>query len=186
MFYSLQPHGLQHTRLPCPSLSPQVCLNTWPSSWWCHPTMSSSVAPFSSHPQSFPAPGYFPASQLFVSGWMSLIQAAHRGITAHVITHWDRSGNLIARLDVGDVSNYHHLGLVDLLGLLFKSFTHSLYMSRRNSTNVNSKLTCITILHSSSPLGWSLQILHLQLRLQGFRLSIWSQRSFTGNCVLSS
>ena len=117
-------------------------------------------------PSIFPASGSFLTSQLFISGWMSLIQGTHRGITAHVITHWDRSGNLIAGLDVGDVSNYHHFGLVDLLGLLFKTFTHSLYMSRRNSINVNSKLTCITILHSSaSPLGWSLQILHLQLRL---------------------
>ena len=52
---SLGLHGLKHTRLPCPSLSPRVCSNSCPLSWWCHPTISSSVAPFFSCPQSFPA-----------------------------------------------------------------------------------------------------------------------------------
>ena len=52
---SLRPHGLQHTRLPYPSLSPRVCSNSCPLSQWCHSTISSSVAPFSSCPQSFPA-----------------------------------------------------------------------------------------------------------------------------------
>ena len=52
---SLWPHGLQHTRLPCPSLSPGVCSNSCPLSQWCHPTTSSSVAASSSHLQSFPA-----------------------------------------------------------------------------------------------------------------------------------
>ena len=50
---SLRPHGLQHARLPCPSLSPRICSNSCPLSWWYHPTTSSSVAPFSSCPQSF-------------------------------------------------------------------------------------------------------------------------------------
>ena len=58
MTNSLQPHGLQHVRLPCPSLSPRVCSNSSPLSWWCHPTISSSVVPFSSCPQSFPASGH--------------------------------------------------------------------------------------------------------------------------------
>ena len=61
---SLQPCGLQHTRLPCPLLSPRVCSNSCPLTWWCHPTISSSVTPFS-YPQSFPASGSFPVSQLF-------------------------------------------------------------------------------------------------------------------------
>ena len=65
---SLQCHGLQHSRLPCPSLSPRVCSNSCPSSRWCHPTISSSVNPFSSCLQSFPATGSFPVSQLFASG----------------------------------------------------------------------------------------------------------------------
>ena len=62
------PSGLQHTRLPCHSLSAAVCSNSCPFSWWCHPTISPSVNPFSSRPQSFPGPGSFPMSQLFPSG----------------------------------------------------------------------------------------------------------------------
>ena len=57
---SLQPHGLQHTRLPCPSPSPGVRSNSCPLSWWCHPTISTFVAPFSSCLQSFPASGSLP------------------------------------------------------------------------------------------------------------------------------
>ena len=69
---SLQPHELQHARLPCPSPSPRVCSNSCPLSQWCHPTISSSVAPFSSCPQSFPASGSFPVSWLFASGGQSI------------------------------------------------------------------------------------------------------------------
>ena len=68
---SLQPHGLQHTRPPCPSLTsltPRACSNSCPSSRWCHPTISSSVVPFSTCPQSFPASGSFQMSQFFASG----------------------------------------------------------------------------------------------------------------------
>ena len=68
---SLWPHGLQHTRLPCPSPTPRDYSNSCPSSWWCHPTISSSVVPFSSHLQSFPASGSFPMSQFFASGGLS-------------------------------------------------------------------------------------------------------------------
>ena len=68
MSYSLQPHGQKHTRLPCPLLSPGVCLNPCPLSQWCHPTISFSVAPFSSCLQSFPASEFFPMSWLFTSG----------------------------------------------------------------------------------------------------------------------
>ena len=57
---SLRPHGLQHARLPCPSPAPRACSNSCPSGWWCHPTISSSVAPFSSCLQSFQASGSFP------------------------------------------------------------------------------------------------------------------------------
>ena len=60
---TLQPHRLQHATLSCPSLSPRVCSNSCPLSWWCHPTIPSSVVPFSSHLQSFPASGSFPMSQ---------------------------------------------------------------------------------------------------------------------------
>ena len=64
---SFRPHGLQHTWPPCPSPIPGVYPNSCPLSWWCHPTISSSVIPFSSCFQSFPASGCFPMSQFFAS-----------------------------------------------------------------------------------------------------------------------
>ena len=69
---SLGLHGLQHARLPCPSLTPRACSNSCPSSRWCHPTFSSSVIPFSSSLQSFPVSGSFPRSQFFISGGQSI------------------------------------------------------------------------------------------------------------------
>ena len=69
---SLQPHGLQHARPPCPSPTPRVYPNSCPSSWWCRPTISSSVIPFSSSLQSFPTSGSLPMSQLFASGGQSI------------------------------------------------------------------------------------------------------------------
>ena len=65
---SLRPHGLQHTRLSCPSPTPRAYSNSCPSSQWCHPIISFSVVPFSSRLQSFPASGSFPVSQFFTSG----------------------------------------------------------------------------------------------------------------------
>ena len=65
---SLRPHGLQHTKLLCPSLFPGLCENSRPLNQWCHPTISSFVIPFSFCPQSFPASGSFPMSWLFASG----------------------------------------------------------------------------------------------------------------------
>ena len=70
--HSLQPHGLQHTKLPCPSLTPAVYSNSCPSSRWCHPTISSSVVPFFPCPQSRPASESFPMSQLFAGGGQSI------------------------------------------------------------------------------------------------------------------
>ena len=67
----LWPHGLQYARLPCPSLSLRACSNSCPLSWWCHPTISSSVIRFSC-PQSFPASGSFLMSWLFTSGGQSI------------------------------------------------------------------------------------------------------------------
>ena len=68
----LRPRELQHARLPYPSLSPEVCSNSHPLSQWCHPTISSSVIPFSSRLQSFPASGYFQMSQFFAWGGQSI------------------------------------------------------------------------------------------------------------------
>ena len=71
---SLQPHGLQYARLPCPSLSPRVCSNSCPLSQWCYPSISPSVTPFSSCLQSFPASGSFPMSWLFAWGSQSILE----------------------------------------------------------------------------------------------------------------
>ena len=65
---TLRPHGLQHARPPCSSATPGVYSNSCPLNWWCHPTISCSVIPFSSCPQSFPASGSFPRNQFFASG----------------------------------------------------------------------------------------------------------------------
>ena len=72
MFDTLQPHELQHARLSCPLPSPGTCSNSRPSSQWCHSTISSSVAPFSSCPRSFPASGSFPMTWLLASCCQSI------------------------------------------------------------------------------------------------------------------
>ena len=77
---SLRPHGLQYTRLPCPSPTPGVCSNSCPSSWWCHPTISLSVIPFSSCLQSFPTSGFFLMSRLFASGGQSVAASASASV----------------------------------------------------------------------------------------------------------
>ena len=77
---SLWPHGLQHSRLPCPSLSLGVCSNSCPLSRWCHPTISSSVTCFTFCPQYFPASGSFPMSHLFTSGGQSIGASASTSV----------------------------------------------------------------------------------------------------------
>ena len=76
----LQPHGLQYARLPCPSPTPRACSNSCPLSWWCHPTISSSVVPSSSCFQSFPASGSFPMSQFFASGGQNIGTSASASV----------------------------------------------------------------------------------------------------------
>ena len=81
-------HGLQHARLPCPSPTPRICSNSYPLSWWCHSIISSSVVPFSSCPQSFPASGSFPVSQFFVSGGQSTGPSASASVLPMNIQDW--------------------------------------------------------------------------------------------------
>ena len=85
---SLQPHKSQHTRPPCPSPTPRVHPNPCPSSQWCHPTISSSIVPFSSCPQSFPASGSFQMSQLFASGGQSIGVSASTSVLPMNIQDW--------------------------------------------------------------------------------------------------
>ena len=79
---------MQHARLPCPSLSPRVCLHSCPWSRWCHPTNSSSVTPFSSCPQPFPASRSFLMSQLFASGGQNIGTAASASVLSINIQDW--------------------------------------------------------------------------------------------------
>ena len=85
---SLRPHEPQHARPPCPSPTPRVHPNPCPLSWWCHPTISSSVIPFSSCPQSFPASGSFPMSQLFPLGGQSIGVSASTSVLPMNTQDW--------------------------------------------------------------------------------------------------
>ena len=83
----LRPHRLQYARLPCPPPTPRTYSNLCPSSQWCHPTISSSIVPFSSCPQSFPASGSFQMSQ-FSSGGQSIVVSASASIFPMNIQDW--------------------------------------------------------------------------------------------------
>ena len=85
---TLWPHGLQHARFPCPSPTPGACSNSCPSSRWCHPSNSSSVIPFSSCPQSFPASRSFLMSQFFTSGGRSVGASASASVLPMNIQDW--------------------------------------------------------------------------------------------------
>ena len=85
---SLWPHGLRHARFPCLSPTPRAYSNSCPLSQWCHPNTSSSVVPFSSHLQSFPASGSFPMSQFFPSGGQSIGISALASVLPKNIQDW--------------------------------------------------------------------------------------------------
>ena len=89
---SLWPHGLQDARLHCSSSTPGPCSNSWPLSQWCHPTISSSVVPFSSQLQSFPASASFPRSHFLASGGQSIGVSASAPVLLMNIQDWFPSG----------------------------------------------------------------------------------------------
>ena len=103
MSNSLQPHGLQHARLPCPSPFPRACSNSCPLNQWCHPTISSSVIPFSSCLQSIPASGSFPMSHPFTSGGQSIGASASASVLPMNFQGWFLLGwtGLISLLSKG-------------------------------------------------------------------------------------
>ena len=88
LYSTLKLHGLQHTRPPCPSPAPKACSNSCPSNWWCHPTISFSVIPFSSCLQSFPASESFPMSQFFASSGQSIGVSASASVLTMNIQDW--------------------------------------------------------------------------------------------------
>ena len=85
---SVRPHGQQHARFPCPSPTPGAYSDSGPSHWWCHPTISSSVVPFFSSLQSFPASGSFPMSWFFTSGGQSTGVSASASVPPMNIQDW--------------------------------------------------------------------------------------------------
>ena len=89
---SLQPHELQHAKPPCPSQTPGDYSDSCPSSRWCHPAISSSVVPFSSYPQSLPASGSFPVSELFAWGGQSIGVSASASVLPVNTQYWSPSG----------------------------------------------------------------------------------------------
>ena len=106
---TLRPHGLQHPRPPCPSPTPWACSNSRPLRLWCHPTISSSVVPFSSCLPSFPASGSFQMSQLFASGGQRIGASAAASVLPMNTQDWSP------------------LGLTGFLSLLFAYFLLSLF-----------------------------------------------------------
>ena len=122
---SLQPHESQHARPPCSSPTPGVYSNACPSSQWCHPVISSSVVPFSSCPQSLPASGTFPMTQLFASGGQSI------GVSASAS---------VLPMNTQDLSPLGWTGWIDLqskgLSRIFSNTTvqkHQLYSAQLSS-----------------------------------------------------
>ena len=105
-------HGLQHAKLPCPSLTSWACSNLFPLSWWCHPTISFSVAPFSSCSQSFSVSGSFPKIRLFTSGEQSIGALASKSVFPLNIQSWFPLGltDLISLLSQGTLNSFlqHH------------------------------------------------------------------------------
>ena len=123
---SLWPRGLQYTRLPCPSPTPRACSNSCPLSQWCHPTISSTVIPFFSCLQSFPASGPFPMSQFFTSGSQSI------GVSA-----------LASVLPINS-QDWFPLGLTGLISLLSKGFSRVF----SNTTVQKHQFLAFSFLHS--------------------------------------
>ena len=134
MSSSSWPHGLQHARLPCPSPSPGVCSNSCPLSRWCRPTISSSVIPFSSYLQSFPASGAFQMSQLFTSGGQSI------GVSA--------SASVLPM----NIQDCFPLELTDLISLLSKGLSRvfsSTTVRRHEFFGAQSFLLSISHIHTT-------------------------------------
>ena len=137
---SLWPHGLQHTRLSCPSPSPRVCPSSCPSHWWCHPTISSSAIPFSPCLQSFPASGSFPMSQFLTSGGQSIGPSVSASVLPMNIQDWFPWG---------------WTGLTSLLSKTLKSFS--------NTTIQNINSSALSFLY-----GPALTLIHNYLKNHSF------------------
>ena len=119
----LQPHESQHTRPPCPSPTPRVYSNSCSSSQWCHPAISSSVVPFSSYPQSFPASGSFPMSQSFTWGGQSIGVSASASVLPMNTQGWSLLVVYICQSQSPSMSLSHPFSPLVTIGL----FGHSVW-----------------------------------------------------------
>ena len=137
---SLHPHGLQHVRPPCPSPTLGVSSNSCPLSWWCHPTILSSVIHFSSRLQSFPAWGSFPVSQFFASGGQSI------------------GGSALASDFPMNIQDWFPLGWFDLLAV--QGTLKSLLQHRSSKTSI---LQCSVLCSNSHIRTWPLEKTYLWL-----------------------
>ena len=149
MSNSLQPHGLQHTRLPYLSLSPWVCLKLGPLSQWCHPAISSSVNPFSSCSQSFPASRSFPVSRLFASGGQSVGTSASASVLPMHIKDW------------------FPLGLTALISLLSKGLSRifsNTKVQKNQFFGIQSSFWSNSHIHTWSEVKWSRSVVSDSLR----------------------
>ena len=146
MWDSLRFHGLQHTRLPYPSPSPGACSNSCPLSQWCHPTISSSVIPFSSCLQSFQAPGSFLKSQIFAASGQSI------GVSA------------LASVHPMSIHGWFPLGLTGLISLKSKG------LSRVFSNTTVEKHQFF----GTQPSLWSISHIHTWLLEKNIDLTIWT------------
>ena len=143
---SLWPHGLQHTRLPCSSPTPRACWNSCPSSWWCHPTISSSVISFSPCLQSFPESGSFPRSQFFASGGKNIGVSASASVLPMNIQDWFPLGW------TGLILQYKGLSRVSSNTIVQK---HQFFSPKRSLAAAKSLQLCLTLCDTidSSPLS---------------------------------
>ena len=145
MSNSLQPHGLQHTRLLCPSLSPWVCSNLCPLSQWCHPPISSSVAPFSSCPQFFPASGSFPMSRLFISSSQRIGVSALASVLPMNIQGWFPIGLTCSPRDSRVFSNSTVQNLASILQCSVLFFMVQLSHLNMTTGKTTGKTTALTV-----------------------------------------
>ena len=107
MSFSLQPHRMQYARLPCPSPSPRACSNSFPLSQWQHPTILSSIFPFSSHLQSFPTSGSFHMSQFFTSGGQTTGVSASVSLCPKNTQGWSPSDLLAVQVTLRSLLQHH-------------------------------------------------------------------------------
>ena len=153
---SLRPHGPQHARPPCPSPTPRVYLNSCPSSRWCHPTISSSVIPFNSCPQSLPASGSFSVSPHFTSGGQSIGASASASVLPMNTQGWfllEWTGLIsLQSKGLSRVLTHHQNLKVSTLNVSREYYSPASPLSKKNHKQTDKSKS------SAQNLGWQLHL----------------------------